>query len=273
MLPGLNPSGVPAELAGTVHTFCYNQLDEFDSAIEACGKDLAAIVMEPTRSADPKPGFLETIRQRANKLGVPLIFDEISAGWRYCVGGSHLMFNVQPDIAVFAKAISNGFPMAAVIGRSEVMSACHESFISSTYWTEGIGPAAALATIRKLQQKDVPAHLQAIGSRVMNGWKALAAKHKLDVAVGGRPASCSLSFNHPQNAELLTLMTTRMLDDGFLAAGSCSLTFAHQQHHVASYLQALDNVFVELSEAIQRDDVESRLKGPVKHSTFRRLTE
>lgn len=273
LLPGLQPNGVPRELAGTVETFRYNRLDDFESAIQRCGEDLAAIVMEPTRSVDPEPGFLENIRERATKLGVPLIFDEISAGWRYGLGGSHLLYGAEPDIAVFAKAMSNGIPMAAVIGREEVMQACHESFISSTYWTEGIGPAAALATIQKMQRIDVPAHLRSIGSLVMSGWKSLADKHGLPIEISGRPASCSLSFDHPQNAELLTLMTTRMLDHEFLAAGSCSLTLAHQPHHVESYLHALDTVFMELSEAIHKDDIASRLNGPVKHSTFARLTK
>jgi glutamate-1-semialdehyde 2,1-aminomutase len=273
LLPGLRPAGVPRDLAGTVATFRYNRLDELDEALSRCGDDLAAIVMEPTRNVDPEPGFLEGVRLRANQRKVPLIFDEISAGWRLCLGGAHRLYGVTPDLAVFAKAMSNGFAMAAVIGRAAVMQAAQESFISSTFWTEGIGPAGAVAAIRKMMQIDVPAHLRRIGTRVMDGWRTLGARHGLPVTVSGRPASCSLSFAHPQSAELLTLLTTRMLGHGFLAGASCSLTLAHEPHHVERYLEALDRVFAELAAAIRAGDVTARLAGPVKHSTFTRLVD
>jgi glutamate-1-semialdehyde 2,1-aminomutase len=271
LLPGLEPRGVPKELAGTVATFRYNRLDDLDEALGTCGDDLAAIVMEPTRGVDPDAGFLEGVRKRADQYGVPLVFDEISSGWRLCLGGAHRMFGVEPDLAVFAKAISNGFAMGAILGRDSVMQATQESFISSTYWTEGIGPAAAVACVKKMMRKDVPAHLARLGTRVMEGWRELAAKHKIAVKISGRPASCSLVFEHPENPALLTIMTTRMLEQGFLAASNCSLTMAHDLHHVESYLRSLDGVFAELAEAIASGDIADRLAGPVKHSTFVRL--
>jgi glutamate-1-semialdehyde 2,1-aminomutase len=254
-----------------VYTFRYNNVGELDHAIERCGDDLAAIVMEPTRGIDPAPGFLEGVRERASQCGAALIFDEISVGWRLCLGGAHRIYNITPDLAVFAKALGNGFAIGAVIGKSNVMEAAQDSFISSTYWTEGIGPAAAVATVKKLMRIDVPAHLAQLGKHVQDGWRALAQKHNLPVTIAGRPASCQLSFSHPENAAMLTLLTTRMLDHGFLAGGSCSLTLAHQFHHVERYLAALDEVFSELAVAIAQGNVHSRLSGPVKHSTFARL--
>jgi glutamate-1-semialdehyde 2,1-aminomutase len=273
LLPGLEPTGVPRELSGTVATFQYNRLDELDAALQQCGDDLAAIVMEPTRGIDPASGFLAGVRERADKHGAVLIFDEISSAWRLCLGGAHRLYGVDPDLAIFAKGMSNGFAMGAVIGRAKVMQACQESFISSTYWTEGIGPAAAVAAIKKMMRIDVPAHLDRLGSRVMEGWRKLGVKHGLPLSITGRPASCSLSFAHPDNASLLTLLTTRMLQHGILAAGICSLTLAHDERHVDRYLDALDNVFAELAEAITAGDVNTRLAGPVKHSGFTRLAD
>ncbi|MGE3778292.1 MAG: aminotransferase class III-fold pyridoxal phosphate-dependent enzyme, partial [Pirellulaceae bacterium] len=273
LLPGLAPAGVPRTLAGSVLTFRYNQLDELDAALDRAGDDLAAIVMEPTRSVDPQPGFLEGVRARADRRQVPLVFDEISSGWRYCLGGAHRMYGVDPDIAVFAKAMSNGFAMGAIIGRRQVMEAAQTSFISSTFWTEGIGPAAALAAIRKMMRCDVPGHLSRLGREVQEGWRRLGAKHGLPLVVGGRPASCSLGIQHPDQAALMTLLTTRMLTKGFLAGASCSLTLAHQPHHIARYLDALDDVFAELAAAIAADDVRARLTAPVKHATFTRLVD
>lgn len=273
LLPGLQPTGVPRGLEGTVHTFRYNRLDELDTALQQCGDDLAAIVMEPTRNLDPEPGFLEGVRARADRRGAVLIFDEISCGWRLCLGGAHRLYGVAPDLAVFAKALSNGFAMGAVIGRRESMHAAQDSFISSTYWTEGIGPAAAVAAVKKMKRIDVPAHLARLGTRVLDGWRTLGARHGLAMSISGRPASCNLSFQHPQNAALLTLLTTRMLGHGFLACGSCSLTLAHEMDHVERYLAALDQVFAELAAAIAADDISGRLCGPVKHSTFTRLVD
>jgi glutamate-1-semialdehyde 2,1-aminomutase len=244
-----------------------------DDALTRCGEDLAAIVMEPTRNADPEPGFLEGVRQRADRRGAVLIFDEISAGWRLCLGGAHRLYGVTPDLAVFAKAMSNGFAMGAVIGRAPVMQAAQESFISSTFWTEGVGPAAAVAAVKKMMRIDVPAHLARLGTQVMDGWRSLAARHGLALTVSGRPASCGLSFAHPENAALLTLMTTRMLGRGFLAGATCSLTLAHERHHVERYLDALDRVFAELADAVRAGDVTARLGGPVKHTTFTRLVD
>lgn len=273
LLPGLQPTGVPRALAGTVATFRYNRLDELDEALHRCGDDLAAIVMEPTRTVNPDPGFLEGVRQRADQHGVPLIFDEISAGWRLCLGGAHKLFGVTPDLAVFAKAMSNGFAMGAIIGRAAVMQAAQDSFISSTFWTEGIGPAAAVACIKKMMRIDLPAHLTTVGTRVMDGWRRLGEKHGLPLVVSGRPASCSLSFTHPESAALVTLLTTRMLSQGFLAGSTCSLTLAHDTYHVDRYLAALDGVFAELAEAIAANNVRARLAGPVKHTTFTRLVD
>ena len=273
LLSGLDARGVPPCLGDSVFTFRYQRTDELEDAIRRCGDDLAAIVMEPTRHSDPRPGFLETVRGHADRLGVPLIFDEISSGWRHCLGGAHRLYGVTPDLAVFAKALSNGFAMGAVIGRDEVMQAAQESFVSSTAWTEGIGPAAALASVEKMMRVDVPGHLAEVGTRVMRGWERLGRTHRLPLTVTGRPASCVLGFDHPQQAALLTLMTTRMLERGFLAAAACALTLAHQSHHVERYLEALDPVFAELAAAIAADDVTRRLRGPVKHAGFTRLVD
>jgi glutamate-1-semialdehyde 2,1-aminomutase len=272
LLPGLEPRGVPRALAGTALMFRYNRLDELDAIIARHGGELAAIVMEPTRHQDPDPGFLEGVRERCDRLGARLIFDEISIGWRLCLGGSHQKFGVTPDLAVFAKAISNGYPMGAIIGTRDTMQAAQTSFISSTYWTEGIGPAAALATIRKLMRHDVPKHLAHIGRSVEEGWRELGRKHGVPVKTPGRSELALIGFDHPEAAALTTLMTVRMLKHGFLAGAGFVATLAHEDRHVNAYLGALDEVFAEMAEAIHAGDIARRIGGPVKHSAFARLT-
>jgi len=272
LLPGLEPAGVPRGLAGTALPFAYNRLDQLQRIVEDHGPELAAVVMEPTRSIEPAPGFLQGVRTLCDRSAAVLIFDEISAGWRFCLGGAHLRYGVDPDIAVFAKAISNGFPMGAVIGRRSVMEAAQRSFISSTYWTEGIGPAAALATIRKMQRVDVPAHVERIGRLFRDGLNELGRRSGVPVQVTGHPALLHIGFDHPSALGLGTLMTVRMLDRGFLSGSGFYPSLAHQEHHVQAYLAAASHVLAELAEAIQQGDIHERLGSPIRHSGFARLT-
>lgn len=272
LLPGLEPRGVPAGLAGHTLTFQYNNLEELDSLIARHGHELAAIVMEPTRHTDPAPGFLEGIRERCDRLGTPLIFDEISIGWRLGLGGAHLRFGVTPDIAVFAKALGNGFPIGAIVGTRDTMQAAQSSFISSTFWTEGVGPAAALACVKKQMRRNIPDHLATIGTMVIEGWQELGRKHGVPVKTPGRPEAALLAFDHPDSAALATLMTAEMLKRGYLAGSAFNATFAHQRHHVAGYVSALDDVFSQLATAISDGKIQQRIGGPVKHTGFARLT-
>ncbi|MEZ6071517.1 MAG: aminotransferase class III-fold pyridoxal phosphate-dependent enzyme [Pirellulales bacterium] len=137
LLPGLAPLGVPRGLAGTALPFSYNRLDQLEAIFAEHQGEVAAVVMEPLRRDDPQPGFLAGVRALCDSHGAVFVFDEITAGWRFALGGAHLNYGIEPDVAVFAKAFGNGHPMAAVIGRESVMRAAEETFISSTYWTEG----------------------------------------------------------------------------------------------------------------------------------------
>jgi glutamate-1-semialdehyde aminotransferase len=271
LLPGLDPGGVPSQLAGTAIPFAYNDLDRLKAIIAEHGRELAAVVMEPTRAADPAPRFLEGVRELCDAHGVVLVFDEITAGWRLCLGGAHLRYGVTPDIAVFAKAISNGHPMAAVIGRADVMQAAQESFISSTYWTDGVGPAAALATIRKMQQTDVPGHVAAMGRQWREGLCELARLHRLPLVFAGHPAITTLRFDHPDAAALGTLITVRMLARGILAGSGFYASLAHTAQHIDRYLAAADEIFPELADAAAHSDASARIGGPVRHGGFARL--
>ncbi len=275
LLPGLAPAGVPRGLAGTALPFTYNRLQELEQLVTRHGGELAAVVMEPTRSTDPEPGFLEGVRELCNRCGATLIFDEISAGWRMHLGGAHLKYGVMPDMAVFAKALGNGHPMAAIIGRRRVMDAAQTSFISSTYWTEAVGPAAALATIRKLRDIDIAAHTSRIGGLMRDGWQSLGQRWGVPVKITGHAALLHLSFDHEQAAALGTLVTARMLPRGFLTGSGFYPSYAHKEQHLTQYFAALEPVFAELADAIRLGDVQQRLQSigvPVRHAGFARLT-
>jgi len=271
LLPGVHADGIPRALAGTAMPFAYNQLDELKSIVSSHGSDLAAIVMEPTRNLLPEPGFLQGVRKLANECGARLIFDEISIGWKLCLGGAHLQYGVEPDMAVFAKSLGNGHPMAAIVGRAETMDAFHNTFISSAYWSEAVGPAAALAAVKKMMRIDVPSHIDRIGRRYRDGLTRLAESHELPLRFTGHPGFFYLAFDHPKAAALQTLWTARMLPQGFLVAGSFYPGYSHQDEHVDACLESSSSVFAELAEAIEKDEIESRIGGPVKQTGLRRL--
>ena len=272
LLSGLNPTGVPRGLVGTAMPFRYNQIDELKAIVFSYRKELAAIVMEPIRDRNPEPGFLEEIRGIANEIGAVLIFDEITSGFRLTTGGAHLLFDVEPDIAVFAKAISNGYPMAAVIGEENVMEAAQETFISSTNWTERIGPCAALATILKHQRLEVAKHLDRVGRLVQKGWFKAAKLMGLNIHVGGIPPLGHFTLDCKNSQAAHTLFTQTMLEHGFLAGKGFYATHAHQDMHVEAYLKAVENAFSIIAQAIEQNTVFDKLKGPVAHTGFQRLT-
>jgi len=271
LLPGLSPKGVARELKGSSLTFNYNDLASFEMTIEKHKDSIGVVVMEPIRNNPPTKGFLEKIREVTTKYGIVLIFDEITAGFRLNAGGSHLVLGVNPDIAVFAKGISNGFPMAAIIGTKDVMETAQESFISSTYWTERIGPVAALATIKKYKKLRVAKHLQKIGRAIQQGWDKLAKKHGLDIHVSGILPLGHFEFKYRNPLVLKTLFTQLMLERGFLATNAFYGSLAQKEKHVLEYLQAVDETFGIISKAIKNGDPEKQLNGPVCHSGFKRL--
>jgi len=273
LLPGLDPGGVPPGLRGTALPFHFNRIGELEQIVAQHRGDLAAIVMEPMRHDLPEDGFLGKVRALADETGAVLVFDEVTSGWRTNFGGLHLRLGVMPDIAVFAKSISNGFPMGAIIGRGSVMEAAQQTFVSSTYWTERIGPTAALATIDRMAKVDVVSHIEKVGERVLAGWAAAGAKHGLPLKVGGIPALCSLAFDCGADSRaLMTLFTQEMLGRGFLAGGGFYPTYAHLPEIVDRYLDAVDSVFAFLRECRDRRGVMGALRGPVAQSGFARLT-
>lgn len=272
LLPGLKPSGVSRKLKGTALPFVYNDIEGFLKLIARHEGELAVVVMEPIRNFHPEEGFLETVRSETRKRGIVLVFDEVSSGWRLSVGGAHLKFKVDPDIAVFAKGMSNGYPMAAIIGRKDVMNAAQDSFISSTYWTERIGPTAALATIRKLKSHRVPERLVEIGTSVKEGWSNAANKHGLRIHIGGMEPLAHFAFEYQEPLVLKTLFTQEMLRRGFLATTAFYASLAHTSKDIDQYFSAVDDAFGVIAQAIASKNPLRFLKKGVCHSGFKRLT-
>lgn len=272
-IPGLEPLGVPSGLAGTNLPFHYNHIEEFHALMKKHEGKIAAVVMEPIRNDYPEEHFLEEIRDATKKAGVILIFDEVSAGFRLCAGGSHKVLGVEPDIAVFAKGLTNGYPLAAIIGQKDVMEAAQGTFISSTFYTEKVAFAAALKNIELYQKYRVWEKQNEYGSMVQKGWKELSEKYRLTIEIGGIYPLSHFSIIGKENALVYkTFFVQEMLKMGYIASNAFYPSYAHSEEILKEYLQKVDKVFKKINRINSKgENVEAYLDGPVCHSGFGRL--
>jgi glutamate-1-semialdehyde 2,1-aminomutase len=273
LLPGLEPRGVPRELAGTAAPFRYNDLASFDEAIGQLEGNLAAVVMEPMRSQWPKEGFLETIAQRCRAAGAVLVIDEVTSGLRYGFPGASARLGLQPDLVVYAKAMSNGFPFGAVVGRKSLMEAGEASFISSSYWTDGIGTAAALAVLRRMQTENLFEEMWSRGLTFRSALEGVVARHPLcRVSVTSMPTTPTLAFDlGPATSGAQKQYVREMLQRGILAASFTYLMVAHSDDARARFLAAVDESLAALSLTISRDGLTSLTNPNAPRRGFARL--
>ena len=269
LLPELEPKGVPHGLAGTVQPFSFNRLDQLESI--ASTHKLAAVKMEVQRSSPPEPGFLEGVRELCTHHGIVLIFDECTSGFRETFGGLHLKYGVEPDMAMFGKALGNGYAITATIGSRAVMEAAQSTFISSTFWTERLGPTAALKTLEVMERERSWEQVTSIGLQLRSRWQELADRHGLAITHNGLPALAGFAIQSPQALAYKTLITQEMLKKGYLAATSCYTCLAHTPDVVEPYLGVLDQVFALIAECEAGRSVEELLEGPICHGGFKRL--
>lgn len=270
LLAGLDPSGVPRALKGSSIPFEYNDTEAFLKLIDQYD-DIGVVVLEAIRNESPEKTFVEAIRQATQQKGIVFVVDEITSGWRLNIGGAHLIYDMVPDIAVFAKGMSNGYPMGAIIGKREVMEASQASFISSTYWTDRIGPAAAIKTIEKMKEVEAPAHLITIGKKVQEGWEKAADRAGLSIDISGIYPLSHFSFNSEKPLVYKTMYTQLMLKKGFLASTVLYSSLAHNDKIISEYLEATEETFSNIQGMNKEGNVEDFLEGPICHSGFQRL--
>ena len=269
LLPGLQPNGVPRSLKGTVFPFNYNNYAELEALVNA--QDIGVIKMEVVRNMGPEDNFLHKVRKLATDRGIVLIFDECTSGFRGTFGGLHKKYGVEPDMAMFGKALGNGYGITATIGKREVMEAAQTTFISSTFWTERIGPTAALKTLEVMGRIKSWETITQIGLSIREGWQKLADKHGLNISHWGLAALTGFTINSENSLAYKTLITQEMLAKGYLAGNSVYVCIEHTPEVVAGFFEALDPVFALIKECEEGRDVISLLNGPVCHGGFKRL--
>jgi len=271
LLPGLNPAGVPKGLEGTSIPFEFNNLDQLKKIFLENKGEIAAVVMEPMRSVKPLPGFLEEIRKITKLEGSALVFDEISSGFRSVPGGLHLLHKIVPDIAVFGKAMSNGYPMGAIIGTDAIMDACQKTFISSTYWTDRIGPTAAIATIDKFIANDVHKKLIETGKKMQNIWLEASSDSSVDINVSGMYPMSYFSFKEDENLEKMTFFIQQMLKKGILASNRFYANYCHNDDHLEFYKNNALKIFSQINKFSNSNDINKEIIGEPMNPGFHRF--
>tara|TARA_B100000035_G_scaffold313285_1_gene326642 strand:- start:209 stop:1531 length:1323 start_codon:yes stop_codon:yes gene_type:complete len=273
LLPGLKPLGVPKGLSGTVLPFRYNNDSDYRNIIKRNIKKAAAIVIEPCREGFPNKRYLSKLKSLAKKNNTVLIFDEITSGWRLNSGGSHMVVNVTPDIVIYGKTIANGIPMGAIIGRKKIMDYALKTFVSSVFWTEKVGPASALAFIKKYKKLKLGKKLIETGKQIKRIWLEAAKRNNLDIEISGIDPLASFKILCPNWPEVLTYFIQEMLKYKILCTNQCYANYKHDKQSLKIYKDACFKVFNKISISLKSGDIKNKLNGPVKQMGFNRLTE
>jgi glutamate-1-semialdehyde 2,1-aminomutase len=270
LMPGLEPKGVPRGLNGTALPFTVNDINSLRNKIRGNEKNIAAIVIEPARGESAPKDYLMELKELSEEIGAVLIFDEITSGFRLCAGGIHRIYGISPHLAVFAKSLANGYAMSAVIGTERVMQSAQTTFISSTNWTERVGPVAALATIKKYCQLNVHTHIKLMGCYMKEAWKKAALKYGFKITINGLDSLPSFIFEHKNAIELETAFTVEMLKKGYLGFKQFRPSYAHTESDLIEYEKILFDVFSELKMMVEQ---KKPFPENTHHTGFHRLTK
>jgi len=274
LLPGISPLGIPKALEGTVFPFEYNNLASLETVLDTHRGEVACVIMEAARTFVPQTGFLEGVRKLTQKHGVVLIFDEVVTGFRTAPGGAQEYYGVTPDMATFAKAISNGFALGAVVGRREVMEVAEDSFISSVYWAEATGLAAGKATLTEYIAQDVCGVVRRFGEAFVEGIRRAIEHCGVPIGVVGLPSFPSLVIDDMdpiRRDQLVTLYMQETAKRGLYGGPGHFVCFRHTETDLEQGLEILRSVMTVLRKALDDGDITKFLECPVRQSSFRRL--
>jgi len=198
-IPVPGSSGIPKTMREFIITLPFNDMEGFERVMRSYGEQIAAVITEPAQgncaAINPKEGFLELIRAKTEEYGCVFILDEVKTGFRIANGGAQEYYRIKPDLVTYAKALGNGYPIAAFGGKREIMSIIgHGVAIGGTYTNNKPGVAAAYATLKLLKEKPILKTIEKRGQRLMDGLKEIFEENDMPVAITGYPAMFSFSI-------------------------------------------------------------------------------
>ena len=256
LMPGLNYEGIPENLKNTSFPFPYNDFEYLLRLIKQ--KNIGIIKMEVMRNLEPQDNYLQKIRKICNEKKIILIFDECTSGYRENMGGIHLKYKVNPDMAIFGKALGSGFAINAIIGKRNIMKKAENTFISSTFWGERVGYTAALSSIKEFKRLKIFKKIEGNGKLIKSIWLDLSKKYNVPIKVTGRNSILSFEFckNHTQRK---TYFTQEMLKNKILATNLIYITIFHNKKNIKKYIKILEKVFSDISKKNIKSILKSKL--------------
>tara|TARA_A100001234_G_scaffold221482_1_gene237838 strand:+ start:1701 stop:3746 length:2046 start_codon:yes stop_codon:yes gene_type:complete len=270
LITSLKPNGVPSFLKNTCYPFEYGEYEKFKKIIS--NKSIGIIMMEVSRNKSLNTKFIKYVRNIAKKKGIILIFDECTSGFRETFGGIYKKIDIQPDLVVLGKALGNGYPITAILGKKEVMNYAKQTFISSTFWTERLGPAAALKTLEIMEKLKSWEIITKTGKYLNKQWLKIANENNLKININGLPSISKFEIKSQNFQSYKTYITQEMLKKGFLASNSVYLSVYHDKKVLDNYLDNLNNIFKDIKKCEQKEkNIDSLLNFPVSIKPFKRL--
>lgn len=268
-------AGVPKAVKDLTHTFIYNDLASLETLLQNHLGEFAAVIMEPVGVEEPADGFLSGVRELCDRHGVLLVFDEIISGFRFSLGGAQEYFGVTPDLACFGKAMANGYPLSAVVGKREVMQIFDEIFFSGTFGGDALALAACKATIEEMKDKDVIAHNWKYGDKLLSALNGMVKKHNLSgvMVPMGYGVRSIVAFPHDNEVEALVRRSFFMQEcvkRGLLYFCSNNITAAHNDEEFAFTSAVFYEVVPLFAEAFEAGNMAECLEGPSIEPIFRK---
>lgn len=248
--------GLIAEDRTHIHTFGWNDAEAFETLIHKHAGKIAAVILTPFHhpafgdSVLPEEEFFKAITRHCQREGILVILDDIRAGFRLSMGGSHEVFpGLEPDLICFCKAMGNGYPISAALGRRELKVAASKVFLTGSYWNSAVPMAAALACMQTLEKENGIAHMEAMGRRLCDGLLKAAEKHGLRVTISGPPAVPFMSFSDESNFILSQKFAAACIREGvfFHPHHNWFLSTTHQESDIDQALAAAERAFQALS--------------------------
>lgn len=267
--------GVPHAVRELTFTFEYNNIDSLKKIFDENKNEIAAVIMEPVGVIEPEDSFLEKVKDITHKNGALLVFDEIITGFRLSLGGAQEYYNVIPDLACFGKAMANGMPLSAVVGKREVMEIFEEIFFSFTFGGEVLSLSTSIATINEIKEKNVIKHVWRLGRILKDGYNELTKEHSLDLYTSciGLPPRTVITFKDAQGNESLemkTLFQQETIKRGVLFSGSQNICYSHSDEDIDYTLRVYNEAFEVLVKAIKEDNLEKYIEGEIVQPVFRK---
>ncbi|MFQ5596593.1 MAG: aminotransferase class III-fold pyridoxal phosphate-dependent enzyme [Nitrospiria bacterium] len=263
--------GIPPDIRPLTLCFSYNRIDTLEQLFLEHPGEIACVIMEPVSLETPEGAFLEKVKALAHQHGAVLIYDEVVTGFRFSLGGSQTYFGVIPDLACFGKAMGNGLPISALVGKKEIMERFDEVFFSTTFGGETASIASAIATIKYIQEQSVTDTLWTRGEMLKTGISNLIDAKEMHhtFSIEGYPVRSFLNIKEEDTLKVKTLFQQECVRRGILFTGAHNLALPHDASMIEMTLSVYEEVFDIIRYAIAYRMIDDLIQGETLQPVFR----